>query len=237
MNRYSINLKDLIISIVRKCFIFNTLTRPIIPFKVNLLYYKRTNGQQNVGDLLSLVIFKYLMRESKTRMWSLRTKRIAVVGSIIQFISAKTTIFGSGFLDMNSVQKFAKKTPQLCIKAVRGPLTAKYLARMGYIVPPVYGDPAILMPLIYPKKQKGNKIYDYIIIPHYSKLSKYQEKYDNVISTLTDDWRTFIDTICAANFIISASLHGIILAETYGIPAILLNDTESMDLFKYKDYY
>lgn len=32
-------------------------------------------------------------------------------------------------------------------------------------------------------------------------------------------------------------MHGIILAESYGIPAIMLSDTPSNDITKYKDWY
>lgn len=51
------------------------------------------------------------------------------------------------------------------------------------------------------------------------------------------DYRKFIDRIVNAELVISASLHGIILAEAYGIPAIMLNDTPSEDITKYKDWY
>ena len=40
-----------------------------------------------------------------------------------------------------------------------------------------------------------------------------------------------------AKLVISSSLHGIILAETYGIPAILLMDKVTNNMFKYNDYY
>lgn len=36
---------------------------------------------------------------------------------------------------------------------------------------------------------------------------------------------------------ISSSLHGIILAETYGISAVMLSDTPSSNITKYKDWY
>lgn len=58
-----------------------------------------------------------------------------------------------------------------------------------------------------------------------------------MLSPLTEDWKAFIDRICTSDLVISASLHGIIIAETYGVPAVFLNDAESEDLFKYEDYY
>lgn len=54
---------------------------------------------------------------------------------------------------------------------------------------------------------------------------------------MTNDWKNFIDEIVSARFVVSSSLHGLILAEAYGVPCVMLKNTESSDLFKYKDYY
>ena len=51
----------------------------------------------------------------------------------------------------------------------------------------------------------------------------------------TTDYKFVINEIVKSKLVISSSLHGIILAETYGIPAILLNS--GGDLFKYMDWY
>ena len=47
----------------------------------------------------------------------------------------------------------------------------------------------------------------------------------------------FIDKIISAKRVISASLHSIVLAEAYGIPAIMLRDTPFSDITKYKEWY
>ena len=47
----------------------------------------------------------------------------------------------------------------------------------------------------------------------------------------------FVRQLLQADFVISASLHGIVLAEAYGIPAIYFNSKNSETLFKYNDYY
>ncbi len=90
----------------------------------------------------------------------------------------------------------------------------------------------MLMPLIYPAKQATKKEYPYIVVPHYS----FQTDGEHILYPMTDDWEYFLDELLKAELVISSSLHGIILAEAYGIPAILLND-HNMRLFKYKDYY
>lgn len=42
-----------------------------------------------------------------------------------------------------------KKKNVLDIRSVRGPVTRNILMDLGYDVPSVYGDPAILLPLFY----------------------------------------------------------------------------------------
>lgn len=106
---------------------------------------------------------------------------------------------------------------------------------MGNKCPEVYGDPAVLMPLFY-HPDPIPKTREYILIPHYSKFEKYQNDL-NVISTFTKDYREFIDFMLEAKLVISSSLHGVILAEAYGIPAIMLHDTPCADITKYRDWY
>lgn len=53
----------------------------------------------------------------------------------------------------------------------------------------------------------------------------------------THNYKYFIDEIVKSEKIISSSLHGIILAESYGVPAILLNEGIDNQLIKYYDWY
>ena len=58
-----------------------------------------------------------------------------------------------------------------------------------------------------------------------------------MVSTLTNDWKTFVNDIRASKLVISSSLHGIIIAEAYGVPAVFLDETENAAQLKYDDYY
>ena len=51
----------------------------------------------------------------------------------------------------------------------------------------------------------------------------------------TADYKDFIQKLLSCEKIISSSLHGIILAESYGIPAVLLKP--KVDFLKYDDWY
>lgn len=53
----------------------------------------------------------------------------------------------------------------------------------------------------------------------------------------TDDYMSAIDEICQYEKVISSSLHGIILAEAYGISAVFFRGLHKTVDFKYLDYY
>ncbi|VUS63839.1 polysaccharide pyruvyl transferase family protein [Klebsiella spallanzanii] len=213
--------------------IFGDIRRPILPKKVNLIYWKTRSGKDNVGDLLSKVVFDFMLAEYNLKnSWLNKTYRMTAIGSVIQTIQKDTCIWGSGLLTASHINEL-NRAAKLDIRAVRGPETKRVLERYGYSVPEVYGDPGILLPDFFSPGAK--KIKDFVIVPHFTREKNYQ-KFSNVISTLTTDWRDFIEQLVNSKLVISSSLHGIILAEAYGIPAIMLNDIE-YDKFKYNDYY
>lgn len=127
---------------------------------------------------------------------------------------------------------------KLDIRCVRGPLTKKTMERLGHQCPAVYGDPAVLMPLIYQPENK-TKTLEYLVIPHFSTEKALRQKLpqENIASMNTTDYKTVIDKICSAKKVISSSLHGIILAEAYGVPAIFFQDRPERFNYKYADWY
>ena len=60
---------------------------------------------------------------------------------------------------------------------------------------------------------------------------------DHIISMKTKDYKKVINKICSAKVVVSSSLHGIILAEAYGIPAVFVQDRPEKFNFKYQDWY
>jgi pyruvyltransferase len=106
----------------------------------------------------------------------------------------------------------------------------------GYDCPEVYGDPAIIMPLIY--NPDIEKEYDVSFIVHISKNKKRNlPEIGNVINIGTDDYKKVISQIKASKKIISSSLHGIILAETYGVPAVFVAKDIRTQMMKFYDWY
>ncbi|QNL51629.1 polysaccharide pyruvyl transferase family protein [Olivibacter sp. SDN3] len=226
--------------IAGRLIIFGDYKRLIRPYHVNLMYFNEKIGPEkkpNVGDLLSKVTFHYLLNYKGIKsLKAKRTIRITFIGSVIQFLTADAVVYGSGFLFEYVAEKFGKKKLKLDVRAVRGPLTREKLVEIGYDVPTVYGDPAILLPTFYTPVISAEK-KDFLVIPHWKTVDKYIEMGYPVLSPLTDDWQNFINEIASAKLIISSSLHGVIIAEAYGVPAILLDEVEKGNLFKYQDYY
>jgi len=213
--------------------------------RVNLHYYNRSynNSDHNLGDYLSEVVVEYFLEKKGLSLSSKveEKKHLYAIGSILLMGYQDATIWGSGLPFAPSWLRsipHKKVFRKLDIRCVRGPLTQKRLAALGHKCPDVYGDPAVLMPLIY-NPQAVKKTQEFVIIPHFSQEANLRKKYSDacVVSMRTSDYESVIDSICSAKKVVSSSLHGIILAESYGVPAVYYSDRPELYNFKYEDWY
>lgn len=218
--------------IQRNHMILSDKSNRVKPNTVNLHWWKLSGEYQNVGDMLSPVVVQSLLEKNDipASAPAVRTRHLYAIGSIIDGGYQDAVVWGSGLL-RGKDHYWWRRLRKLDIRAVRGPLTRQALLDNGYSCPEVYGAPAILMPLFY-RPADTRKRYAYRVVPH----MVYGSAYPNFLSPHTASWKDFIDGLVQSELVISSSLHGIILAEAYGIPAILLNDHD-MNLFKYRDYY
>ncbi|OEK08845.1 hypothetical protein A8C32_00790 [Flavivirga aquatica] len=204
----------------------------------------RADKLQNYGDLMS----KYLVEKfSKKKVFATRDplnkilKKIIkpyyiVIGSVIGAANKNAIVWGSGIITKN--QDVGKAT----FLAVRGPKTRKRLITLGYNVPEVYGDPAILLPNFI--KSKGVKKYDIGIIPHFVDYNLVFKLFQNnpqikVINLLTNSVEKTTEQILECKQIISSSLHGVIVGHAYRISSIWVKflDNLSGDDVKFYDYF
>lgn len=223
------------------------ITRLLIIFRMNNKYILFTGKKasknmvninychdfKNLGDNISPILVEYAANTYGIDINKpiKSTQHLYAVGSIITAGAQDCTIWGSGILNTKILGRM--KSRKLDVRAVRGPLTRLILLEHGYEVPEVYGDPAILMPLIY--NPSVDKKYPVSVITHMNEVDYSLNKEIHQINIKTDDYKTFVDEIKSSELIISSSLHGIIFAEMYGVKAILLKP--KADLFKYYDYY
>ena len=112
------------------------------------------------------------------------------------------------------------------IRAVRGPRTRQLIEELGFFCPRIYGDPAILLPLFYKPRRLDHTYRAGVIFHHAHKISNkvvsaLLEKDVRVISIARQgdsEIEDFIDEVCSCERIYSSSLHGLIVAQAYGIP-------------------
>lgn len=201
----------------------------------------------NLGDSLGMVICQYLLNQKNYNIdaYVPEKKHLFTVGSNIFGSNIKgnyqnATIWGSGIIKEPTIgvtffQKIARR--KLDIRAVRGPLTREILLKFGHKCPDRYGDPAILMPLIY--QPKVGKRRSYSIVLQFVHERKFRANHPNeyMVSMNTNDYKAVIDEIVASEIVYTSSLHGIILAETYGVPAVFFRGLSKNADFKYLDYY
>lgn len=168
-----------------------------------LTYYWR--GRPNFGDALAPILLREFAGVEAT--WSpIAQAEIVTIGSVLQGLPDgwAGTVLGSGRLRAGIVNLSRAR-----VLAVRGPLSAPDLE-----VP--YGDPALLLPLMLPRPTSK---FDVVAVPHWSdtELSAcYPEAH---VVDVTADPMTVVAEIASARRVITSSLHGMIVAHAYGIPA------------------
>ncbi len=197
------------------------------------------NGATNLGDALAPIIVNWMLRGKEDLSNTKKRVHLLTIGSLIGGGKFDAVVWGTGIMDSTNFTRMVKNSHfvKYDIRALRGPITKDFLYTAGYNVNDIaLGDPGILMPLIY-SPETSNKKYKYSVIYHLMDDKKIEDERFHYINIKTDDYRNFIDEIVSSEIVISASLHGIILAEAYGIPAIFLNKEVSSQIFKYIDWY
>jgi len=179
--------------------------------KIKVFYHKN----KNLGDVLAPIILTHLSGIGTEYAKPQIKGKLLSVGSIIpNKLKENDIIWGSGSL---REEKFSLPSG-VKVYSVRGKLT-RDLIQQKEQVPEVYGDPALLMPSIYkPKVPKVGKIG---LLPHFTDYWFIQGRYGNkdTINILGDP-REIIKRMLGYEKIITSSMHGVILAEAYGIPVV-----------------
>ena len=185
----------------------------------------------NIGDDLNVPLLELITgRFIWPVQWSFHSSHrecFSVIGSLIPWwINCNTIVWGSGIKEPDPI--FYKKPRK--VYAVRGPYTRDVLLRNGVTCPDIYGDPAILMPLIYEPESK-TKRYRYGIILHerdsedislVEGLDRLGTRHSLIRIDITSyvNWKDVIDMIVSCDIIVSSSLHGLILSDAYRVPSV-----------------
>lgn len=188
---------------------------------------------KNFGDMLNPYLIEKMSGQKVKFINNKDIPKYLCVGSIIHVADDNSTVWGPGFiLDEHQLQHRPK------ILAVRGPKTREKLLKSGHDCPEIYGDPALLLPRYFnPPITKTHKIG---IIPHYcDKNHEWVRKQNHPEIKIIDvqgEVEDVIKEILSCEKIISSSLHGVIVADAYGIPGYWIKFQEGLGNFKFEDY-
>ena len=208
------------------------------------LLLKYYDLEQNWGDTVNPYIFKKItgvnVISSNSMFNFLKKPEILGVGSIIVGDLSNYVIWGSGIIS----EKTTLLTKPKEVLALRGFNTLKKIREVGGDCD-VFGDPVLLFPDIFSAENSVKK-YKYGIVPHFKdkssigiqKIHDLQNPEIKIID-IQSGIEDFVNDILSCENILSSSLHGLILAEAYGIPTCRLVFSKKLlgGDFKFYDYY
>jgi len=170
---------------------------------IKVFWHQSSNFGDNITPyILDKIGIDYVYTPSKIN----RTHYI-MCGSVLPAANEHSIIWGAGIAqDAEDINWIQPKE----ILAVRGELTRKMLLEKGIKCPKVYGDPAMLLPHLYPKEHNPTKKCGYVgnIIDH---------RISDISITLPVE--KFIDELLQYEAIQTSSLHALITASVYGLKA------------------
>lgn len=199
------------------------------------------NGKPNFGDAINPDIVASV--SGRQVVWASPAEcDLLAIGSVLGFGPVRERlesrehplpyIWGSGVLNLRPVLDAGAELPSR-IKALRGPFTAQRLP--GYSGP--FGDPGLLVSRVQPAVNARSGIG---LVPHHQQWNE-PAQIDQLRSAgfrlidvrLADPWEV-VRQIAGCEAVISTSLHGLIVADAYGVPNVWL---DGLDPFKFYDYF
>ncbi len=222
---------------------------------VGFYYFKHVN----FGDALNEKIMKELGIDFKftqfdkaelVALGSIMDRFVdgAIVGKRDKEIQGETHtdkpiyVWGTGMMYSYN-DELKKLIRPLDIRALRGERTRKLLEDVtGKKIRCVLADPGLLTPLYYKNSKKKYKVG---IIAHKNEqdeeiFKKMHEHFkDSILIDVLCGLDNVIKQITECEYILSTSLHGIIVADSFGIPNgwCKLTDRVQGDGFKFHDYF
>jgi pyruvyltransferase len=193
------------------------------------------NKAPNFGDLLTPWLIQKI--SGLYPILNQSTPHYLVIGSILGYAKQNSIVWGSGSFGVEDIKQLPQDAQYL---AVRGPLTRNLIRIAGIKCPDIYGDPALLVPEFY-WPISVSKIYEIGLVLRHSEFKLLEQVSIpgvKIIYLKTDKIEETIDEIYQCKRIATTSLHGLIIADAYGIPNAWLSSTSPYGLeFKFYDYF
>lgn len=234
--------------------IFNYVYRNIYPIKkktMSLIYFKTTS---NFGDVLNLYVLQRIFN-IPVKYGTKRTGEILCIGSLADMLLKQKNklymprkpllVFGSGFISEHDYSRYYEKiNRKVNILALRGLKTKKRMEKAISCnldnIP--LGDPGLLASLLIDTSQIKKK-YEAGIICHFdddNELTKNNIKLSNYkFIDIRKNPIQFLREILECKVIFSSAMHGLIAADSFGIPnqRLIFSDKLLGGDYKFDDYY
>ena len=207
----------------------------------------------NWGDVITPFLFKNLYNIETEQTTRDEPFELVCCGSLIRdlpnpyhenpkFRNVRYTghVLGTGLMDWTHREPFDLSQAQ--VHLLRGKLTRDHCKLVN---DPPLGDPGILAYLFAPSPRPQPE-FEIGIIPHMvekndQQVADWQRQGAHIIDVCSGVQKV-INEACRCKKIVSSSLHGLVLADSLGIPnhAVVLNDPRiwvNTGGFKFHDYY
>jgi pyruvyltransferase len=191
----------------------------------------------NWGDALNPYLVRLLSSRNVQHLQGFYHDRYLAIGSILGSANERSEVWGSGFIKSGERVRGRPKA----VYAVRGPLSRDALLKQGIPCPEIYGDPALLLPWFFnpevDKKYAVGIVCNFVDNGH-PWIEHYRGNPDILIVDVEANTEEFIRSIKSCETILSGSLHGLIAADSYGIPNLWVKFSDEMigGNFKFIDY-
>lgn len=218
---------------------------PLPPGHASLYWWDK---RSNFGDAVGPWLIEQMtdLTPTNARNTKIPNRPLLTVGSIIgQLPRDGADIWGSGLIAplegtrLENLSKFS----DIKVHAVRGRATRdELISKLGWNVPQVYGDPALLLPrFLVPEGNQPTE--DKIsVVPHYvhAKYFKTVSGESLHVVDVRQGLETVVNEIASSRVCISTSLHGVIIAQAYNVPWVWLRIHDHKlggDQFKFNDFF
>ncbi|MCG8451366.1 MAG: polysaccharide pyruvyl transferase family protein [Pirellulales bacterium] len=212
------------------------------PVGPEVKYWGENEKSKNIGDFLGVYIQRKLFGPAKPDC----PPYVYLIGSVIAdpFMKlAKGRAVGFWGCGLRGPQSLSNKYAERArVFGVRGLLSQSCLKDLK---PPVTGDTSFLLPLIYRPTKDLVRQTKSVFVPHIFDPRTQEEMIrDTGAETIlhpsiegTDEAiETWIDSLATARFVLSGSLHGLILAYLYNVPCAIYGGRPLDCPFKWLDF-
>jgi hypothetical protein len=201
---------------------------------INVFYFDCLN----FGDAINPFLFGKITGCPIIRCESpLNRPHVVGIGSIANWANRQSTVIGSGLANKDD-----KINPNCHLRLLRGPITADIARACGNKSNFFLGDPVLALPSV--GNFKRVKTCEIGIVPHYVDYEATLSLFENStlpvkIIDIKKPIKEFISDVVSCKRVISSSLHGLILADAFGIPNIKTTISTSIlgDGTKFLDYF